>query len=180
MAAATWRPAGPNESLGSTLDEVERAFAPTASASRNAPEGPAATGVVSPRRFRSVDGGAAILLPADRVGVVSDDPHPAVLVVDPPDVESALVLHAQFGVAADPVVIALPANAGAQRTAGLVAQPGGFSAGPSNSSVEYRLYAVTDRTATDRRLASGPKPGEDLDTLDARARWFDSRHGMPG
>jgi hypothetical protein len=177
MAAATWRPAGPDESLGSTLDEVERAFAPNARASRSSP---AASGVASPRRFRSADGGGAILLPAARVGVVSDDPHPSVLVVDPPDVEAALALHAQLGAAEGPVVIALPAGAGARSTTGLVPRPGGFSAGPSGSTVEYRLYAVTDRTASDRRLASGPKPGADLDTLGGRARWFDSRHGGPG
>jgi hypothetical protein len=74
-------------------------------------------------------------------------------------------------------VLAEAARQAPRQTVGLVPEPDRVSLpGPDGAMNEYLLLAPTAGTPAGRRLASGPRPGEDPDALDARGRWFDARH----
>jgi hypothetical protein len=138
------------------------------------------------RRFQSTAGERAILLPVrsvtgreDELISVADlaDDVTDLLFVDPPSAATAqgLVqgLVEMLGERAASIRVALTEEAD---PAGLAADTGRVTVtvGPGSTMV-YRLYRLDLGEA--RRLPPGPRPGESVDVLDQRSKWFTTRHG---
>jgi hypothetical protein len=162
---STWRPVGSFERPTAEDNPVDAVDA--------------GAGGTGGSRFVSKKGGRGIIVPvgssagAPIVLVPARPGTTEVLFVHPADAAAAVDLLALLGDEGRSVRVALPP--GQTRTPGLVVDP-------SRSSVRlgeppeatYPLFVLAD---PDRdRLASGPKPGESPGDIEARGRWFGSRH----
>jgi len=144
-----------------------------------------AEGALDCRRFQSTASECAILLPVSSVGdsaggliSVADLPDgvTGLLFVDPPSPMTAEGLVGMLGERAASIRVALMEGAD---SAGLAADSGRVvvTARPG-STIVYRLYRLD--AGDSRQLPPGPRPGESVDVVDQRSKWFTTRHGGRG
>jgi hypothetical protein len=136
-------------------------------------------------RFESAEGGRALVVPVEplaqgRIPGIAVTGAPAeadaVAFLDPASGPTAVGLLVAVGERARTLRVALPEQADAT---GLVPEAASVTVAPGpDAPATYRLFAAAGPGPKALRRPTGaPKIGEDVDVLDQRSKWFQSREG---